>query len=371
MKKTAIAFAACGLACLLTGWTASTAAGDGGGRLWNARAAAGYLDQRASWWTTWQGSQRDHDTHCVSCHTTAPYAMARPALRRVLGEAGPSAPELKINDYVTTRVRLWKDVEPFYPDQTRGVPKTSESRGTEAILNALTLASRDAAAGALSEDGRRAFDNLWALQMKTGDLSGAWVWLNFHYEPWEADRSPYFGATLAAIAIGLAPNGYASSADIQDRVKPLREYLRKSADTQHLFNRLTVLWASTLWPGLLAPEQQQAIVGAARRAQREDGGWSVASFADWKRGDGTALDTASDGYGTGLAALALQAAGVPRTDPQVGRAIDWLVKHQDAATGRWTATSLNKNRDPASDAGKFMSDAATAYAALALAKTEP
>ena len=47
---------------------------------------------------------------------------------------------------VTKRVRMWKEIEPFYPDQLRGLPKTSESRGTEAILNAVILSTRDARA---------------------------------------------------------------------------------------------------------------------------------------------------------------------------------------------------------------------------------
>ena len=44
----------------------------------------------------------------------------------------------------------------------------------------------------------------------------------------------------------------------------------------------------------------------------------------------------------------------------------WLAKHQDSATGKWMATSLNKQRDPATAAANFMSDAATGFAVLAL-----
>ena len=344
------------------------AADERGAPSWNARAAAAALDQRAEWWTTWSNAQRDRGTFCVSCHTTATYVVARPALRRALGETAPSAAETKIADNVAARVRAWKEVEPFYPDQTRGIPKTSESRGTESILNALTLATRDAPSGVLSDDARRAFDNMWALQMRTGDLAGAWPWLNFHFEPWEAERAAYFGATLAAVAVGIAPGEYASAPPIQDRARALREYLQRGNRTQHVFNRLTLLWASSVWPGLLTRDEQQAIVEAARPLQHDDGGWSVASFADWKRVDGSALDTGSDGYGTGLAALALQSAGVPRTDPGLRRALAWLAAHQDAASGRWSAVSLNKQRDPASDAGKFMGDAATAFAVLALTR---
>jgi squalene-hopene/tetraprenyl-beta-curcumene cyclase len=353
---------------------------------WNPKAAAAYLDQRQDWWQKWQPAARDRGTFCVSCHTAATYALARPALRGTLREAGPSPSELALQENVTKRVTMWKDVEPYYPDQTRGLPKTSESRGTEAILNALILSGRDARGGSLGDDTRRAFDNLWALQFTKGEQSGGWAWLNFHYEPWEAEGSAYYGAALAAIAIGMAPGGYAASADIQDRMKLLRDFLSRSAATQHLFNRATLLWASTVGAGaagkaggaggageaggdgILAPEKQRAIVDDLLRVQQDDGGWSMASLGSWKRVDNTPLDARSDGYATGLVAYVLQAAGDPRAKAQVARALAWLVTHQDPATGVWFATSLNKQRDPASDAGRFMNDAATAYAVLALTK---
>jgi hypothetical protein len=63
---------------------------------------------------------------------------------------------------------------------------------------------------------------------------------------------------------------------------------------------------------------------------------------------------------------ALQAAGVPASDPRVSKGLDWLRSHQDRTTGRWGAVSPNKQRDPESDAGTFMSDTATAYAVLSL-----
>jgi squalene-hopene/tetraprenyl-beta-curcumene cyclase len=82
--------------------------------------------------------------------------------------------------------------------------------------------------------------------------------------------------------------------------------------------------------------------------------------------DNTQSDTRTDGYATALATLALQAAGVSAADSRVGKGLDWLRRNQDRTTGRWMAVSPNKERDPESDPGKFMSDAATAYAVLSL-----
>jgi len=335
--------------------------------MWNSQAAAAYLDGRVEWWLHWPNAARDHDTTCVSCHTAAPYAIARPALRRVLGQRDPAAPERALLDGVVKRVRLWNEVEPFYPDQTRGLPKSSESRGTEAILNALVLAARDGAAGTLSSETRDAMRHMWALQFKAGDLKGAWAWLNFHYEPWESGDGAAYGAALAAVAVGTAPDGYAASADIQEPLKALSEYLRRRVDRETLFNRANMLWASAKLPALLTAEQRDAIVDRAVAAQQSDGGWTLATLGAFKRVDDTPLDTASDGYATGLVTLALRQSGSTRASAAVTRGLAWLREHQDPSTGMWRTSSLNKQRDPASDIGKFMSDAATAYAVLALA----
>ena len=53
---------------------------------WDKPAAARYLDSREVWWQGWDHDKRDHGTRCVSCHTQAPYALARPELRSALGE---------------------------------------------------------------------------------------------------------------------------------------------------------------------------------------------------------------------------------------------------------------------------------------------
>jgi squalene-hopene/tetraprenyl-beta-curcumene cyclase len=353
-----------------------------GSNSWDPKAAAAYLDNRAGWWMEWTGSARDHGTVCISCHTALPYTLARPALRRALAEQGPSVNERKLIDNVIKRVRLGGNVGPYYSDEGYN-HKAAESRGTEAVLNALILASYDSRNGQLSNDTRAAFANMWALQRTGGDKKGAWLWLQFDLEPWEANDSAYYGATLAAIAVGTAPENYRSSEEIQNNLSLLREYLDRESSAQSTINRVFLLWASAKLPGLLTPPRQQAIIHEILSKQQADGGWRLASIAwkwngwslgsllnMWLRADGTPLEGKSDGVATSLITLALQEAGVARDNVQLKRGLSWLMRNQNTTEGFWPASSVNKRRSPSSNIGRFMNDAATGYAVLALTESQ-
>ena len=74
---------------------------------WSPAAAASYLDYRQAWWEGWHGSQLDHGTVCVSCHTALPYALARSALTAQLGDHGPTPTEQRMLASIQTRVTDW------------------------------------------------------------------------------------------------------------------------------------------------------------------------------------------------------------------------------------------------------------------------
>src|SRR5581483_8392674 len=153
----------------------------------------------------------------------------------------------------------WNEIDPYYPDQRYGLPKTSESRGSEAVINALVLATRDSQTGKLSDDTRRAFQNMWKLQLQKGDVAGSWAWMNFKLDPWEGERSAFYGAALAAMAIGRAPEDYAKTAGLQDGITLLRTYIQGRIADEGLFNAATALWATSAVPDLLTSEQRRAV----------------------------------------------------------------------------------------------------------------
>ena len=352
-------------ACLTAVAAASPDATTGASPAYNKTAATAYLDKRENWWLGWPVSQRDHATACVSCHTALPYALSRPVLRGT-SDKTPSSIEQAMLANIVKRVTMWNEVLPFYDDEHYGPHKAVGSRTSEAVINALILANYDALKGSLSTVTKSAFDNIWAIQLKTGDQAGAWNWLNFENSPWEGFTSQYWGATLAALAVGVAPDNYASDPKIQENVKLLRSYLTSQYASQPVLNKVVLLWASAKLPGLLTGAQQSSLEDTLFGLQKEDGGWSLSTFGTWERHDKTPLETKSDGYATGLTLFALEQAGLSSPQPGVKRGLLWLTKNQDQSEGFWPAYSLNKQRDLSTDTGRLMVDAATAFATLAL-----
>jgi squalene-hopene/tetraprenyl-beta-curcumene cyclase len=350
---------------------------------WNPKTAASYLDVREVWWMQWPQAKMSRGTFCVSCHTSVPYTLARPSLRNVLGEKSPANNETELLENVRARVRLGTQADTYYTDEQDGPHKTAEAKGTEAVLNAFILANHDAETGRLSDDIRIAFANMWALQQQYGEAKGAWSWLQFNLEPWEADDSVYYGATLAAVAVGIAPDNYRSTAEIQDRMALLRDYLNREYPKQSVINRVGLLWASAKIPGLIDTERQRALVSEVFEQQCPDGGWSLSklsksssgwSLSSWRtnlvREIRDTVRPRSDGYATGLIVYTLLQSGINRDNAQIERGLEWLKQNQQESDGRWEAYAFGLSPDPASIAGKFRSDAATAFAVLALTEAE-
>lgn len=334
----------------------------------NATAAQHYLDGRASQWVAFRGATRAQGTVCISCHTALPYLLASDARESHQPRSILPAPQARLLASVLKRVQLGEHLPPYYPDQVVA------SRATEAVLNALILTDRAAATGRFSAAAQDALTRMWALQSTSGSDAGSWPWIEFYNEPWEAPDSTYFGAVLAALAVGRTPAVYRQRANLQPALARLRSYLARAYVDEPLLNRIDLLWASGRWPELLAPPRREALLGEIWAHQRPDGGWSEGSLMPaWHRHDGSAEPSGSDGYATGLVTLALEVAGVPQSDAHLRRGLTWLRTHQSRWTGAWSAPSMNRrfSRNPLHDRMErhFMDDAATAYAVLALTQT--
>jgi squalene-hopene/tetraprenyl-beta-curcumene cyclase len=341
---------------------------------WDAESAGRYLDGRAREWEAFRGADRGQGADkvsCLSCHTSVSYALGRPALRQIVKDNRPTPHETRLLEQVRSRVSHWGEIDTarFRLSYDFDDRKKVESWGTEAVLNALVLATDDRRRGlaAPGDATRRSLHNLWATQLKDGPEAGSWDWLDFGLRPWEAGKARYYGATLAAIAVGSAPSYLKDADDAEARVgvERLRHFLVLHLEGQNLHNKLFSLWASTSVGDLLTPEQRRGIIDQVLARQQGNGGWGLPSFVDCRRQDGTPQEKTPDGYATGLALHVLQLAGVRRETPAVARGLDWLRANQQPA-GNWAGISLNKRRDLKTHVGKFMSDAATAFAILAL-----
>lgn len=303
---------------------------------WSPERAAQYLDARQKAWFEWKPAA-SVDGPCVSCHTGMTYLLARPALRKALGEPEPTIYERGILD----RLRANAGAKPAGP-----------LRDVEVIFAALFLGREDAGRS-LSPETVRTFDQLWTLQRQDGPDSGGFGWFSANLDPWEHAGSAFFGSSLALLAVG----GAGEAGPKREQIARLTAAVEASMAAAPLHDRLAALWARGSGP---------AVVADAISKQSADGGWTNEALGPWTAHPDAPPQAGSNGYATAFTTFALLKGGVAASHPAMRRALEWLKTHQDPATGAWPALSMNKRRPPESMEALFMQDAATAFAALAL-----
>lgn len=306
--------------------------------------ALDYLEHGTQAWNT----QRK----CVTCHTNGIYMTARPALSDKLGP--PT--ELVRQFFVETLTQL----EGMEPEKLK-----QSTRPAQVIYTAAGLAEWDKhVAKQLSPETDRAMKLMFSIQKE----SGTWGTLDC-WPPYESDA--FHEATVAAMAVAAAPDWLKNLQDekLTARVEQLRKYLRTELPP-HDYSRLLLLWASARMPDLLNSGQQVDLIDMVWKHQREDGGWSIRTFAApeaWGKGNRAdrlkaepeRANPPSDGHQTGLAIIVLRESGVPASDPRLQKAIGWLKSNQ-RVSGRWWTKSLN------TDSWHFITYSGTAFPILAL-----
>jgi squalene-hopene/tetraprenyl-beta-curcumene cyclase len=296
-------------------------------RQFSAAKAAEYLDGVGVGWT--------RERKCITCHTNMPYLTARPLLS---GDSG------------------WKEVRSFLEKDVESWSAGGKPRGDAYVVaTAFALAFNDAQkTGKLHANTRAALDRMFDVQKKTGD----WNWIKCDWPPLEHDD--YYGATLAALAAGIAPDDYAKTDKAKAGIAKLKAYFAKTP-LPDLHHTAMLLWASTRLDGLMTADAQKRAVDDLKSKQHKDGGWCLPSLGTYKRHDGekNAPDAESDGYGTGFVTFVLLQAGAKPDDPAVAGAVKWLKSNQ-RESGRWYTRSLNN------DKAHYITNAGTAFCVLAL-----
>ena len=216
----------------------------------------------------------------------------------------------------------------------------------------------------MSAHSQKAFDQLWALQSSEGPSKGGWRWYAANLDPWENAESGRYGASLAAVALTQTPAEYRETAKVREQAAALNAYLMDSIDSRRLHDRLALLLARSFIPDSLRQSiTADALAQAAGRRRMDD---RIARTVDGSPRCAALRHAGSNAYATAFTAVALLRGGVPASDPKLAKALTWLQSHQDPATGAWAAMSMNKRYPEGSMESRFMQDAATAFASLAL-----
>ncbi len=301
-------------------------------RVFSLEAAGRFLDTAA---LNWQKQK-----NCFACHTNYAYLTARPAI------PGQAPAQDIVRKFAEEHVQQrWEKDGPRWD--------------AEVVAMAAALAFNDAATtGKLHPLTRKALDRMWTVQRP----DGGWKWLKCNWPPMESDD--HYGATLAALAVAVAPDHYAQTEAAKKGLENIRRYF-KANPPKMLHHEAMLLWVSTSLDGFLSAAEKKAIVDKLLALQKADGGWAVATLGQWQRADKKEQDTqTSDGYATGFCLYVLRRAGLPANDARIQKGVAWLKKNQ-RASGRWFTRSLR------SDGKHYLSHAGTAFAVLALKECEP
>ena len=288
-------------------------------------AAVAFLDNAA---LTWQ-----NDRKCFACHSNYTYLETRPLV------SYPSP----VHDQLRAKL-----------EELAANPREVYFRVTEGVMAACVLAQNDAlTTGQLHPVTRQALDLMWTLQSEDGGFD----WLKSEQPPSEVDD--HFGATMAVVGVGMAPDRYAETPAAQAGLAKLRQYLKNNPPV-NLHQRSMLLLGSLHVDGILTEIERKSVIDDLLAIQKSDGGWGIVSLGNWNRRDGKSDDTkSSDGYGTGFTLYVLRQAGVPADDPRIAAGIAWLKSNQQIS-GRWFTRSQWE------DSRHYLSRLGTSYAVRAL-----
>ncbi len=292
-------------------------------------AAVSFLDAAA---LNWQKERK-----CFACHSDYAFFYTRPLVSW-------KAP---VHDQLRERL-----------EHLAENPRKVKYRVTETVMAASMLAQNDAlTTGKLQPITRRALDRIWTVQREDGGFD----WMKYDQPPSEIDD--HYGATVAVIGVGAAPDGYAETEAARAGLKKIRQYF-KANPPANLHHRAMKLLGSLNVDGIMTEAERKQVVKDLFTLQKPDGGWAVVTLGNWERSDDKPRDMdTSDGYGTGFAVYVLRAAGVPADDSRIQKGIAWLKTNQ-RESGRWFTRSMWK------DSRHYITHAGTAYAIIALAMCE-
>jgi squalene-hopene/tetraprenyl-beta-curcumene cyclase len=312
--------------------------------------AAQFIDGVAVKWGNKHG--------CVTCHTNGHYLMVPPKIFK----DRPAAMDVRM--FAEEWINSWDEI---------GLPDTEIVVAPAAFLTINNMQMD----GELRPATLKALDEAWSLQSAEGHWDN---WVKCNWPPFEQDD--HYGVTLVTVAMGMAPESYTSVEPARTGIRRLLNYLRNNGP-EEVHHRAMLLWAGKYHEGLVSAADRRLWIDELLSLQKASGGWAAGDLGRWRQrapesGDLGLLDPEliereyppvmvnpnGDGYGTGFVMYVLLQAGVPESNSQIQKGLEWLRNNQHA-DGKWFTNSLRNEVDTSN----FLTHTGTTFALKVLAET--